>query len=279
MPTFPPKYPVKLGPRSDFNPMEFRDVMFQKGQDVTWQMCALCPCGQSSEDVSALFQHSTVLGQIAVTGEPRTICTVCNGVGWYWHSPQTIRVLIQDMGINPRRFGVESEYAKGRARVTFFPENKPALGDRIELQYSVHRVNEMTRRPTSAKLQSLRFPIKAQDLQTASGVQTTRVIQLQRAVNNVSGATDFLTEGVDFTVTSAGQLDWTLGDITGKAPGVLQAFTVTYFAHPRYVIEDVPFAMRDTNTQAKTPTPISEQLPVFATAWQEYRGGGTNPGY
>lgn len=279
MPTFPPKFPVKPGPRADFDPMEFRDVILQKGQDVVWQMCALCPCGQNTEDVSKLFDYSTVLGQKAVTGEPRAICPVCNGVGWYWHSPQTIRVLIQDMSLAPRRFGVESEYARGRAQITFLPENKPALGDRVELLYSVHRVNEMTRRPSAAKVQALRFPIRSQDLQTATGVQTVRVIQLQRAVSNVTSGADFLTEGVDFIVNANGSLDWTLGDITGKAPAPGHAFTITYFAHPRYVVEDVPFAIRDTNTQKKTPTPISEQLPINTRAWQEYRGIGVNQGY
>lgn len=278
MPLFPPKFPAKAGPRSDFLPDEFRDAILQKGQDVTWQMTAVCPCGQKLDDVSTNFVFASPLGQKGVTGEARVACSVCAGRGWYQHSSQPIRVLIHDMSVNPRRFGVSGEYAKGRARVTFLPENKPALGDRLELTYSVQRIHESTRRKTAAVTQALRFPIVPQVLTTATGDQTVRVLQCMRAVDNVASGASALVEGVDFTVTAGGLLDWTLGDVTGRSPGVGQSFSITYFAHPRYVIEDVPFAVRDTNVHYKTPAPVSTQLPVFAIALQEYRGDGTNPG-
>lgn len=279
MPLFPPRFPAKAGPRSDFLPDEFRDAIQQKGQDVTWQMTAVCPCGQKLDDVSTTFTaFAAPLGQKGVTGEARTVCPVCAGKGWYQHSAQPIRVLIQDMSVNPRRFGVTGEYARGRSRISFLPENKPAIGDRIELSYSVHRVHELTRRKTAAATQALRFPVKAQVLDTATGNQTVRVLQMMRAVNNVTAVVDALVEGVDYTVTAGGLIDWTLGDGTGRSPGVGQAFSVTYFAHPRYVVEDVPFAIRDTNIHHKTPAAVSTQLPVYAIALQEYRGDGTNPG-
>jgi hypothetical protein len=157
------------------------------------------------------------------------------------------------------------------------PENKPSFGDRLELSYSVHRVHEMPRRPAGAT-QALRFPITSSVLETATGDQTVRVLQCLRAVDNKTTLPNTLVEGVDFAVVG-GLLDWTLGDALGTSPGVDQSFTITYFAHPRYVIEDVPFAIRDTNVQSKTPLPVSRQLPVYAIAAQEYRGAGTNTGY
>ena len=279
MPIFPPKFPPKLGPRSDFEIDQFRDAIFQKGQDVTWQMTAVCPCGQSLDDLSKNFDFPSPLGQKGVSGSARAICPVCDGKGWYQHSSQVIRVLIQDMSVNPIRYGVEGEWARGRSRITFLPENKPALGDRIELAFSVHRVHEMTRRPSAATVQALRFPVVSQVLETGTGNQSVKVLQAIKAVNNQVTLANTMVENVDFVITVDGKIDWTLGDVTGKAPGVGQAFSITYFAHPRYVIEDVPFAMRDTNTQLKTPTPISQTLPVFAIAAQEYRGVVSNAGY
>lgn len=274
MPLLPPLLPTKLTPRGDFVPGDFRKLIAQLGQDVTWEMTAVCPCGQSLDDTGENFSYTSPLGKLGVSGEPATICATCNGRGWYKHSAQTIRILVQDMAVNPRRFGVSGEYAKGRARLTFLPENKPGLGDRITLTKTVHRVHEFTTRRAGAT-QSLRFPIVAQVQNTALGPVTVRVLQAKKALANVAAAD--LVEGVAFTVDGQGRLVWMDG--AGASPGVDEAFSITYYARPRYVVEATPFAARDTVVHLKTPAPEDTQLPIFATALQEYRGDGTNRGY
>lgn len=272
MALFPPLLPVKLSPRGDFRPDEFRLLVAQLGQDVTWEMAAVCPCGQTLDAVAENFSASAVLGKLGVSGEPKTICATCNGQGWYKHSAQPIRIIVQDMSVNPRRFGVTGEYAKGRARMTFLPENKPALGDRITLHQSVQRIHEFTTRRAGAT-QALRFPVVAQTQATANGPVVVRVLQAKKALANVAAAD--MVEGVAFTVDGLGRLVW----IDPAAPGVDEAFSITYLAHPRYVVEDNPFSVRDTVVHHKTPAPVDTRLPVFATGLQEYRGDGVNRGY
>jgi hypothetical protein len=272
MALFPPRLPAKLTPRGDFQPEEFRRLVAQLGQDVTWEMTAVCPCGQNLDNLAKNFSASAVLGKLGVSGESRTICATCGGKGWYKHSSQPIRVIVQDMSVKPMRFGVNGEYAKGRARITSLPENKLGLGDRITLSKSVLRIHEFTTRRSGAT-QSLRFPIVAQDQETANGVVTVRVLQAKKALANVASAD--MVEGVAFTVNGSGQLVW----IDPGAPGVDEAFSITYFARPRYVIEDNPFSIRDTVVHHKTPSPVDTRLPVFATALLEYRGDGVNRGY
>jgi hypothetical protein len=153
------------------------------------------------------------------------------------------------------------------------PENKPGLGDRIVLTTSVHRVHEFVTR-TAGATQALRFPIVAQVQETATGNQTIRVLQAKKAANNVASAD--LVEGAAFTVDGQGRLVW--NDLAG-APAVDDAFSITYYARPRYVIEDVPFAVRDTIVHHKTVSPKDTRLPIYAIARQEYRGDGVNRGY
>jgi hypothetical protein len=273
MALLPPLLPTKQSPRGDFQPMEFRRLFAQLGQPVTWEMTAVCPCGQQLNEVAESFSASHVLGRLAVSGEPKTICATCGGKGWYKHSSQPITVIVQDMAVNPRRFGVTGEYAVGRAHISFLPENKPGLGDRIVLTTSVHRVHEFVTR-TAGATQALRFPIVAQVQETATGNQTIRVLQAKKAANNVASAD--LVEGAAFTVDGQGRLVW--NDLAG-APAVDDAFSITYYARPRYVIEDVPFAVRDTIVHHKTVSPKDTRLPIYAIARQEYRGDGVNRGY
>lgn len=273
MALYPPLLPTKLTPRGDFDPAAFRLLVAQLGQPVTWEIAAICPCGEKLDNISQSFAPEFVLGKLGVSGEPRTVCATCAGKGWYLHSAQTIKLVVQDMSVNPRRFGVSAEYAIGRARISFLPENRPALGDRITLTTSVQRINELAVRKAGAT-QALRFPIATQTQDLATGQISLRVLQAQKALDNQSVAP--MVEGVAFTVNGSGHLVW--NDLAG-APAVDEAFSITYLARPRYVVETTPYSIRDSVVHHKTPAPVDTRLPVFATALQEYRGDGVNRGY
>ena len=275
MPNLPPKLPTKLIPRGDFNPDEFRTLFAQRGKQVLWEMAALCPCSTPVSKFEAGFGFTTPTNSNAKTGEARPDCPVCAGKGWYAHSSQTITVLLHAMSLRPARFGVSGDYARGRASVSVLPENKLALGDRLTVLHSVQRVMEYVPRKAGAT-QALRFPIAAETLNLATGATPTRVLQAMRALTagTVANA-QAMVEGVDFSVDGTGKILW--NPLSANIPAVGDLFTITYYAHPRYVIEEMPAVTRDDQVHYKTLTPQDVQLPQAYRAIQEYRGDGVNP--
>lgn len=272
MPLYPPRLPVKLNPRGDFEPERFRILIEQMGSDVTWEQAAQCPCGVPVDSVADDMGYGTALPAEAVTGYPQVGCLRCAGAGFFLHSPQTVRVVIQDMRNMQRRFQSFGEYVEGTAKVSLYPEHKPSVGDRLTLLDSVQVVREARIRGASA-IEALRFPIKTQSLDLASGPQATRVMYVQKADSTAStGMGDVLTEGVDFVVTVDGKINWALGIANGKAPVAGNTYTISYYAAPRYVILDVPYGIRDTNVQSHAPAPVRMRMPIACTARMEYLG-------
>jgi len=274
MPSLPPRLPLKLVPRGDFNPEEFRNLFAQRGKQVLWEMAAVCPCGTPLAKFEEPFNYTTPLADTAVSQEARVDCPICSSKGWYAHSSQTITVLLHAMALNPRRYGVTGDYAVGRARVSTLPENKLAIGDRLTVTESVQRVVELLRRKAGATT-TLRFPIASETLDLSTGPVVTRVLQAIRALPAGTVASgQVMVEGVDFTVDSQGRLVW---GATANKPAVGDAFSITYYAKPRYVVEDLPAATRDDRVHYKTAAAKAVQLPQSATVRQEYRGDAVNP--
>lgn len=273
MPLLPPRLPVKLVPRGDFNPEEFRTLFAQRGKLVLWEMAAVCPCGTPIAKFEQPFNYSTPASDTAITQEARVDCPVCSGKGWYAHSSQTITVLLHAMAINPRRFGVSGDYAVGRARVSTLPEDKLAIGDRLTVTDSVQRVTELLRRKAGATT-TLRFPVVAQTLDLSTGQTPTRVLQAIRALPaGTVASSQVMVEGADFTIDAQGRILW---GVTSNKPAVGDQFSITYYARPRYVVEDLPAVTRDDRVHYKTPTAKAVQLPQMATVRQEYRGDAVN---
>lgn len=272
MPLYPPRQPVKLHPRGDFEPERFRILIEQMGSDVTWEQAAQCPCGVLIDSVADDMGFGAPLPPEAVTGAPQVGCVRCAGAGFFLHSPQTIRVVIQDMRNLQRRFQNFGEYVEGTAKVSLYPEHKPSVGDRLSVLDSVQVVREARIRGTQP-IEMLRFPIKTQSLDLASGPTATRVMFLQKSNASADTAVgDVLTEGVDFVVTSDGKINWALGIANGKAPAVGTTYTISYYASPRYVITDTPYGIRDTNVQSHAPAPARMRMPIACTARMEHLG-------
>lgn len=273
MPLFPNRLPTKVLPRSDFDPEGFRALHVRRGKDVVWEMAGMCPCAVRLSQVTTKDGYPIALTAPEVTREARLDCPQCSGQGWYLHSAQTIRVLLHDMASNPKLFGVSGDYAAGRSIISFLPENKPSIGDRVTLPTAVQRVTDLTRR-VNANTQALRFPIVSEVLDLATGPTPVRIVQAIKAgADNVVQAGSAMVEGIDFSVDNTGKVSWLAGPQT---PTVGAWFSITYFAHQRYKVEDTPYAARNSERHHKSVAPVITVMPIRATAMQEWRGDGAN---
>jgi hypothetical protein len=74
-----------------------------------------------------------------------------------------------------------------------------------------------------------------------------------------------LSEGVDFNVVN-GEIQWI------NAPNEGERYSITYYAHPVYIIMNHPHAIRDTYINFKAPAPYHAELPIYAEAQLEFYG-------
>lgn len=271
----PPKPPHKTFPRADFDDQRFRQLLFEKGAEVIWQQCSLCPCSTRTNQMAVQQPDVDPFSDFWRTEQPVIACPVCNGNSYEVHSSTPTRAIVQDVRNLPKRFRPEGEYTEGTARVTLAPENKPSLGDRIVVSHSVYVVTE--RRVRSAEtIESLRYPIASQTLKLATGDAEVRVLRMRKALpNQTAGA--LLVEGVDFTVTSDGKINWEDGDDEGTAPAVGSTYAVSYYANPVYRITSMPFGIRDTWVGGRTPDTF-QAMPICCWAQLEYLGVQTPNG-
>jgi hypothetical protein len=277
VPALPPYNLPKNAPRVDQRPDEFRKAIHNKGLNVTWEQSAVCPCGRSS----AAFDNGSAFGfdpaaSLRTTGESRTDCALCHGHGYVYHSPTPTTVLINGRSSDPKRFEPQGEMGHGSVGITFLPENPPSFMDRVTLVDSAVPYRQIATR-AAGTTSAMRYGVVRRAMKLGTGDTTIGVLYGLRA--NASGVVtsdDVLTEGVDFTVTTGGLIDWTLGIANGKAPAVGSRFSLTYFAHPRYVLTSVPFSQRDTWILHKHPTAVYVELPIRTSGRLEYLGGVIN---
>lgn len=275
----PPLQPPKLNPRADFRTSELRKLVYAKGFPCLWEQAAECPCHRQSDAVvTGDFGYATPLGKPAATGECRPDCVLCMGRGYFYHSAQETIAIFTGFNVTSEAWKAWGEHARGMASITLLPENLPAFRDRFTLLDAavVHRESRVR---TAAAVEALRYPIVTRQLQLATGPLNLAVLYAHRAnTDGVATAADVLTGGVDFEVTSDGKIDWTLGNASGKAPVTNARYSISYFAHPRYVVTEFPHAVRDALTITKQPigTPKHDPLPVQAMARLEFLGGDPN---
>lgn len=262
----PSRKPIKLGPRVDFRPEQFRKFFFKAGIDLLWEQAQDCPCKRSS----SAYSLDVTLQITDQTAEARVDCVKCKGDGFFYHSPQTVRAIVTGAQENPERFRIYGEFASGMINISLLPEHLPSYGDRFTMADSVLMFRE-TKIRTSNAIEQPRFPIVTRSLDLSTGVQQVGVLNLHKA--NADGTcTDagVLTEGIDFTVTNDGDIDFTLGDASGNAPAENVRYSVSYYAHPRFVVVDHPHAFRDTFTKIKSSSESFRPLPIQCNAKLEF---------
>lgn len=262
----PSRKPVKLGPRVDFRPEQFRKFFFKAGIDMIWEQAQECPCRRSTSDYSL----NVSLQVTDRTTEAQVDCAKCKGRGYFYHSPQEVRAIITGAQENPERFRMYGEFATGMVNISLLPEHLPAYGDRFTMSDSVLLFRE-TKIRTEQAVESPRFPIVTRALDLSTGEAEVGVLNLHKA-NDDGTCTDdgILTESVDFVVSQDGNLDFSLGDTSGTAPAAGVRYSVSYYAHPRFVVVDHPHAFRDTFTKRKSPHENFKPLPIQCNARLEF---------
>lgn len=269
---FPGRAPAKLNPRVDYRVEEFRKLVYQRGMDVKWEQAQLCPCRRPVQDyVGSALGSAGSLGVKGESTEPRVDCPVCEGDGYFWHSPQTVKALITRASSTPEGYNSWGEQARAHVYITLMPEHLPSFLDRFTLVNSVLTFRE-SRVRTAATVEALRYPIVTRALDLAAGATDVNVLHLQAAdASGLTSPAGALTQGVDFDVTD-GKIDWTLGVAAGTAPPEGARYSVSYYASPRYLVTDHPNAMRDTFTQEKRLTPEFKALPIQCSAALDFLG-------
>ena len=280
---FPSRVPVKLNPRADFAPEQFRKFILNRGLPVLWEQATECPCkrrggGDLLESSSPLTDILIAVGERGETREGRAECPACRGRGYYHHSPQTVVAGITRAALDPDAFRLYGDAAKGMIGVTLLPEHIPSYQDRFTLSDSTFIYRETRYR--RGLVDTTKYPIitRTLDLQTGEGVPVlTDVAVLYCVKANSAGVVDkaagVLVQDVDFVVTEGGAIDWTLGDDAETAPAVGDGYSINYYARPRYSVVDIPHIIRDTWVATKAPTPYHAALPVQAMCQMEFLVG------
>lgn len=253
--------------RVDFKPVEFRRLILTKGMRMQWEQATRCPCARIINDGIS----------VEGTGDFQTDCPECYGRGVVYHSPLAIVALYEDANTNPNRFAPYGETAHGMAGITLLPEHNAGFLDRFTLLDNTMRYEEVLIR--RAVVERTRWPIVTRDVVVGSGLDDTLPDTLQvsavysRHADSMGNVrTNVLEEGTDFTVTTDGQIDWTLGDGLGTAPIVGTRYSMSYYSHPTYIVQNFPFNVRDTWIKQKNRNPSFKMLPQRAMCWLEYLG-------
>lgn len=253
--------------RVDWRIASFRRALLTYGQPVTWELAAKCPCRQF------IVHDGTRLDEDL--GHDRVDCPECLGSGTLYHSSQPTVMIPFALSRDPEAFATWGEAVHGGCRFTCLPENRPCFKDRITLSNTVMVYHEVRNR--GATTEQPRYPIVVRTIQIASTLDPTEPEDLSIGVTYVrkadaSGRVDGpeLVEDTDFTVDTAGTVTWLS---TGNPPALGGLYTISYYAHPVYVVHDMGYSARDTFVAFKQETAqFKENVTAVTTAWLEILG-------
>ena len=258
----PSRVPTKLTQRVDFRPEDYRKLIHTHGLRVEWSQSAPCPCQRVNRDLATGMGYAVEPPTTQTTGEARTDCDVCKGIGVLYHSAQNILAAITTVRSKPELFQAFGSRASGMAAISLLPEHLPRVQDKFKLLDSAIIYAERRIR-TASTVESLRYPILTRTVDLASGATPVGVLYAHRAATSgVATAGDAMVAGVDFVVDGSGNVDWTLGDGLGSAPVEGAAYTMVYNTAPTFIVTDHPHVVRDTWIGAKKPAPEHQALPV-----------------
>jgi hypothetical protein len=224
-----------------FDDAEFRRLVFQKGLPLEWEQATPCPC-------SAEQTFGEVTGQNL---EHRLDCPACKGFGVIYTAPQPITGMVAAASEDERVVQAYGPEAAGYIFITLLPENIPSEWDRFTVKGG-HRILTELKTRTSDPIEKLRYPIRRRtDIHQPANpndppVQSTNgVLGLWRQLPDGRTNPTPLLEGVHFVVTTAGEIDWTLGIVSGDAPTPGTRYSLRYFAELTVVVRDFPYIKRD----------------------------------
>lgn len=232
--------------RVDFDYVDFRRAIFQKGVRFWWEYGGLCPCRQ----ITTIGQYNT---HEMDTYQPQPNCTGCNGTGVLFSNGQVVRGIAAGYKEMQNLTKFLGKLQPGDIHVTFLREHLPDVNDRY-IFLEDQKVYSETRKRTAALngQEKLRFPVVRKHLNL--GVEETEtdlpvvtsvgVMWMRKA--NTSGVLEAqeLIEDVHFTITQDGLIDWSIGDASGDAPDVDGYFGVRYHSYPIYKVSEIVHVSR-----------------------------------
>lgn len=237
-----------VDPRYDL----LRAQLFEKRSLIRWEMVSQCPCSNRA-DLDGVDTES---------GEHDPDCAQCKGRGLFHHTPRTVPMMVTSATSKPEWFAHYGSAMRGMSRFTVLPEHLPGPLDRLSILDSIIRMPHRGVRPAGA-VTALTYPVVKRIIEHAEGNSwtygdydqkkvagsiTLGVLYCRRA--DVAGAIvdNELVEGVDFTINTNGEIDWTLGDGLGTAPAIGARFVCEYTTHPVYLVQSIPHTFRDRYT-------------------------------
>jgi len=267
MPLFPPRQPKKISPRVGWRIENFRNAIWAYGQPVLWEMAGRCPCRQ--------FATNDVVGIDENLGHSQANCVACNGSGTLYHSAQETTALCGQMSRDAKLVQAYGDAVMGGATFTMFPENRPHHLDRLTLTKTVTRYDEVRMRHGTTE--QPRYPIVKRTIELADYADPTEgrvavngVLYIRTADSSGKVGAE-LVEDTDYTVNDDGTVTWLETGNPPAAGGGL--YSISYWAHPVYVVKDMGFSARDTFVAFKSVSPqFKEMVTAVTMAWLEIMG-------
>ena len=125
------------------------------------------------------------------------------------------------------------------------------------------------------------LPVDASTIEIAPPEVLMLVIRLSGGANTFSALLTIMcpfrpaprsVEGVDFSITEVGDIDWTLGMSESTAPSPGTFYSIQYYAHPVYVVRSMPYNFRDITIKTKVKSKKHQELPTKVLCWLEFLG-------
>lgn len=270
----PSRHPFKLRPAA-IPRDQFRRHLLEEGLRARWEMAARCPCWSAD---GAWGLEANLADAARTSSQPRPDCAQCGGKGRVYHSAQEIQVTVSASESTPAPYDPAGDVERGWAQISFLPEHLPSWGDRVTLLDTSIRLDERLVRTHA--VQALRYPIVVRTLDTGAGPRFEEAAPMELGVLFVQGGGvdgqpgAVLAQSLDYLITAQGELDLRPGDTRGTAPPIGRLFSVSYYAHPVYVVTGHPHLFRDrwdTVKQGTTPQHMADL--VQARARLEFVGG------
>jgi hypothetical protein len=241
-------YEVFVGPiqgRVDISKARFDREIDGHGEPAMWEQACPCPCSNNEQ-----------------TDQPDPFCMDCDGVGWLYHSPQPITVIVDRLGVDQKPLDKVGMFWTGDVNLTIRVENPVAYYHRVTLLHATIEFQERTTRKFGP-VQSLRMPIgtrATEFIHRATKDRVKVVERVNRIMHRVNNRAVLLRIGVDYDVTDDGKIDWSKGDRIGTAPRLDSVICANYYIHPVYVVTSLaPYGVR----VSKTNTGVAEETPLL----------------
>lgn len=244
--------------RIDFRIDDFRKLLQQKGYRMKWEQSADCPCTLKTTSDSGLDLRNVNDIDVSSIGS-RPDCTLCGGLGIFYHSELEIRGLLTE-ALAVQTVEAFGTLQQGEGKVTLEPEHLPTYGDRFTLLDSVHVVRETLEINRVNGLLSnitLANPVVERTMTLAGGDVIIGILNLTvaSADGEVLNTTD---RKALVTINANGTIN--LQNNLNVFPDGSK-ISITYYTNPRYVVNGYPHTTRDTrilkqNVDGPAPMPV-----------------------